>query len=118
MEATKVLNVDRIEAWADIVNRFTKKLSSWKANLLSIGGRLTLVKSVLGSLPIYFLSMFKEPEAVISKLESIRRRFFWSMKGDENKMVWIRWQKILSCKKDGGLGVGSIKAKNLDLMGK
>nr|GEY94209.1 reverse transcriptase domain, reverse transcriptase zinc-binding domain protein [Tanacetum cinerariifolium] len=69
-------DMNRIEAWADIVNTFTKKLSSWKANLLSIGGRLTLVKSVLGSLPIYFLSMFKAPEAVISKLESIRRRFF------------------------------------------
>nr|GEY62738.1 RNA-directed DNA polymerase, eukaryota, reverse transcriptase zinc-binding domain protein [Tanacetum cinerariifolium] len=92
---------------------FTKKLSSWKANLLSIGGRLTLVKSVLGSLPIYFLSIFKAPEAVISKLESIKRCFFWGMKDDENKMVWICWQKILSCKKDDGLGVGSIKAKNL-----
>ncbi|GJW67775.1 RNA-directed DNA polymerase, eukaryota, reverse transcriptase zinc-binding domain protein [Tanacetum coccineum] len=78
-------DMNRIEAWSDIVNRFTKKLSSWKANLLSIGGRLTLVKLVLG---------------------------------DENKMVWIRWQKILSCKKDGGLGVGSIKAKNMGLMGK
>nr|GEV35802.1 RNA-directed DNA polymerase, eukaryota, reverse transcriptase zinc-binding domain protein [Tanacetum cinerariifolium] len=82
---------------------FTKKLLLWKANLFSIGGRLTLVGSVLGSLPIYFLLMFKAPKAVISKLESIRRRFFWGMKGDENKMVWIRWQKILSYKKDGGL---------------
>ncbi|GKF67459.1 hypothetical protein Tco_0197138, partial [Tanacetum coccineum] len=31
-------DMNRIEAWSDIVNRFTKKLSSWKANLLSIGG--------------------------------------------------------------------------------
>nr|GEY32667.1 RNA-directed DNA polymerase, eukaryota, reverse transcriptase zinc-binding domain protein [Tanacetum cinerariifolium]GEZ36970.1 RNA-directed DNA polymerase, eukaryota, reverse transcriptase zinc-binding domain protein [Tanacetum cinerariifolium] len=79
-------DMNRIEAWSDISNKFTKKLLSWKANLLSIGGRLTLVKAVLGN--------------------------------DENKMVWIRWQKILSSKKDGGLGVGSIKAKNMGLMGK
>ncbi|GKD71944.1 reverse transcriptase domain, reverse transcriptase zinc-binding domain protein [Tanacetum coccineum] len=69
-------DMNKIEAWSDIANKFTKKLSSWKANLLSIGGRLTLVKSVLGNLPIYFLSIFKAPEAVISQLESIRRRFF------------------------------------------
>nr|GEW02027.1 RNA-directed DNA polymerase, eukaryota, reverse transcriptase zinc-binding domain protein [Tanacetum cinerariifolium] len=86
-------DMNMIEAWSDIVNRFTKKLSSWKANLLSIGGWLTLVKSVL--------------EDVSS-----------SMKGNKNKMAWICWQKIISCKKDGGLGVGSIKAKNTGLMGK
>ncbi|GJW43442.1 reverse transcriptase domain, reverse transcriptase zinc-binding domain protein [Tanacetum coccineum] len=69
-------DMNRIKAWSDIANKFTKKLSSWKANLLSVGSRLTLVKAVLGSLPMYFLSIFKAPEAVISQLESIRRRFF------------------------------------------
>ncbi|GJW74859.1 hypothetical protein Tco_0134229 [Tanacetum coccineum] len=36
--------------WKMLVDRFHMRLSSWKANLLSIGGRLTLIKSVLGSL--------------------------------------------------------------------
>ncbi|GJS67889.1 RNA-directed DNA polymerase, eukaryota, reverse transcriptase zinc-binding domain protein [Tanacetum coccineum] len=40
----------KIADWTKVINRFSKKLASWKANLLSIGGRLTLVKSVLGSL--------------------------------------------------------------------
>ncbi|GJX75163.1 RNA-directed DNA polymerase, eukaryota, reverse transcriptase zinc-binding domain protein [Tanacetum coccineum] len=54
-------------------------------------------------LPFTYLGLPVAPEAVISQLESIRRHFFWGMKDDENKMVWIRWQKILSSKKDGGL---------------
>ncbi|GKF21986.1 putative RNA-directed DNA polymerase, eukaryota, reverse transcriptase zinc-binding domain protein [Tanacetum coccineum] len=65
-----------VDGWAEVTNRFRKRLSSWKANSLSIGGRLTLVKSVLGSLPIYYLSLFKAPSLVIDTLESIRRRFF------------------------------------------
>nr|GFA48284.1 RNA-directed DNA polymerase, eukaryota, reverse transcriptase zinc-binding domain protein [Tanacetum cinerariifolium] len=33
-----------------LIDRFKARLLGWKANLLSIGGRLTLIKSVLGSL--------------------------------------------------------------------
>lgn len=36
----------RMDAWNDVVLRITKRLVPWKNNLLSIGGRLTLVKSV------------------------------------------------------------------------
>ncbi|GJU14706.1 RNA-directed DNA polymerase, eukaryota, reverse transcriptase zinc-binding domain protein, partial [Tanacetum coccineum] len=48
--------------WDNIVQRFKDRLSKWKANMLSIGGRLTLIKSVLGSLGIYYMSLFRVPE--------------------------------------------------------
>ncbi|GJR37814.1 hypothetical protein Tco_1213498 [Tanacetum coccineum] len=38
---------EKNDAWNDVVNKFTRRLSSWKANMLSIDGKLTLVKSVL-----------------------------------------------------------------------
>ncbi|GKC41704.1 putative RNA-directed DNA polymerase, eukaryota, reverse transcriptase zinc-binding domain protein [Tanacetum coccineum] len=69
-----------VDGWDVVINRFCEKLSSWKANTLSIDGRLTLVKAVLGSLPIYYLSLFKAPSLVIDALETIRRRFFWGFK--------------------------------------
>ncbi|GKA38784.1 putative RNA-directed DNA polymerase, eukaryota, reverse transcriptase zinc-binding domain protein [Tanacetum coccineum] len=37
----------KIADWTEVINRFYKRLASWKANLLSIRGKLTLVKSVL-----------------------------------------------------------------------
>ncbi|GJR66188.1 putative RNA-directed DNA polymerase [Tanacetum coccineum] len=104
--------------WNGMIDRFSKKLSNWKANLLSIGGRLTLVKSVLENLPIYFLSLFRAPASAINKMESIRKRFFWGVNANERKIMWIRWDQMVLDKKNGGLGIGSIKAKNMSLLGK
>nr|GEV03186.1 RNA-directed DNA polymerase, eukaryota [Tanacetum cinerariifolium] len=36
-----------ISSWKTLIARFQLRLSSWKASLLSIGGRLTLIKAVL-----------------------------------------------------------------------
>ncbi|CAN1782077.1 hypothetical protein LINPERHAP1_LOCUS15656 [Linum perenne] len=61
--------------WDPVVSCVTKRLSSWKARLLSFGGRLTLVKSVLSSLPIYYMSLFRAPVQVVKQIEKVQCRF-------------------------------------------
>ncbi|GJZ46698.1 RNA-directed DNA polymerase, eukaryota, reverse transcriptase zinc-binding domain protein [Tanacetum coccineum] len=51
-------NMKFIASWKTLVDRFHMRLSSWKANLLSIGGRLTLIKYVIGGLNIDSLKAF------------------------------------------------------------
>ena len=53
--------MSRIQSWNDIVESMVSRLSRWKLKTLSIGGRLTLLKSVLGVIPIYHMSIFKVP---------------------------------------------------------
>ncbi|GKF69380.1 hypothetical protein Tco_0202437 [Tanacetum coccineum] len=70
-------NMSRKQAWKEVVDKVLSSLSRWKMKLLSIGGRLTLLKSVLGSMPIIFhMSIFKVPLSILKSLESIRSRFF------------------------------------------
>ncbi|XP_065636435.1 uncharacterized protein LOC136070423 [Quercus suber] len=57
--------------WNPILEKMEKKLSSWKHLYLSKGGRLTLLKSTLSSLPTYYLSLFIIPKTVATKLERI-----------------------------------------------
>ncbi|KAE8678433.1 hypothetical protein F3Y22_tig00111410pilonHSYRG00088 [Hibiscus syriacus] len=45
--------------WEPVMQSFNKKLFGWKASSLSMAGRLVLIKSVLSSLPIFFLSIFR-----------------------------------------------------------
>ena len=62
--------------WNIIEQRFEKKLSSWKGEHLSVGGRLVLINSVLTSLAMFMLSFFEVPRGVLEKLEYYRSRFF------------------------------------------
>ncbi|GJR02216.1 putative RNA-directed DNA polymerase, eukaryota, reverse transcriptase zinc-binding domain protein [Tanacetum coccineum] len=101
-------NMSRCANWTPIINRFHNRLSMWKAKTLSFGGRLTLIKSVLGSLGVYYFSSFKAPISIINKLETIRRRFFRGGNIEENKIAWIAWDKIMSPLIQGGLGVGTL----------
>lgn len=54
------------------MERVEKKLSSWKANYLSLGGRVTLILSALSNLPIYlFLSLFKCQASMVKQIERV-----------------------------------------------
>nr|GEZ98008.1 RNA-directed DNA polymerase, eukaryota [Tanacetum cinerariifolium] len=44
-------SMSRKLAWADTVQKLRSQLSKWKVKTLSIGGRLTFLKSVLGASP-------------------------------------------------------------------
>lgn len=66
-----------VKGWETIIDNFSSSVSSWKVKMLSIGGRLTLIKVVLGSLCIYFFSLFRVPSTICHMLEICRSRFFW-----------------------------------------
>nr|GEX19632.1 RNA-directed DNA polymerase, eukaryota, reverse transcriptase zinc-binding domain protein [Tanacetum cinerariifolium] len=108
--------MNRVESWSHLVSKFNDKLSNWKANLISIGGRLTLIKAVLGSVRIYHMSIFKLPETMNHTLERIHASFFWGGDEDRKKMAWVKWDLILASLAKGGLRVGSLKAFNLALL--
>ncbi|KAL6508840.1 hypothetical protein OROHE_021399 [Orobanche hederae] len=111
-----VSNMYRIDSWNHVVDRVKARLNNWKANMLSIGGRLSLIKSVLGSVAIYPLSIFKLPIAVAKSIEAIRRNFFIGKSSDSRKMSWFAWDHVLTSKENGGLGIGSLFALNRALL--
>jgi len=69
--------------WKMVEDRFQKKLSSWKGKLLSYGGSLVLINSVLSSLAMFMMSFFEVPKGILKKLDFYRSAFFWQ--GDNHK---------------------------------
>lgn len=58
------------------------EISIWKANYLSFGGRITLIKETLSNLPTYYLSFFKIPKGFAADIERLQTNFY----GGDNKI--------------------------------
>ena len=94
-----------------------RKLSTWNANYLSIGGRVTLIKSILLNLPVYYFSIFRCSISIIKRLEKLQREFLWHGTRSQKKLHFVDWDSI--CKlKEGGLGIRLLKKMNQALLGK
>ena len=63
-----------------------RRLPGWKKLYLSKGGKVTLIKSTLSSLPTYFLSLFPIPAKVAKRVEKLQRDFLWSGIRDDCKI--------------------------------
>jgi hypothetical protein len=94
------------------------KLAGWKSLYLSRGGRLTLLKSTLSSLPTYYLSLFTIPISVANRMERIKRNFLWGSYGDGVTTPLVNWDIVCSPINHGGLGVRKIAVFNKALLGK
>ena len=93
------------EIWNPILEKMERRLAGWKRSYLSKGGRLTLNKSTLSSLPTYFLSLFPVPSSVAHRIEKLQRDFLWGGLGDEFKYHLVNWHTICAPIQQGGLGL-------------
>ncbi|KAL5164919.1 putative ribonuclease H protein [Glycine soja] len=87
-----------------------------KQRSISMAGRITLIKVVLTALPMFYLSFFRAPIAVIKRLTAIQRKFLWGGSCDGKKIAWIPWSKVCAPTAKGGLGITDIKALNYALL--
>jgi hypothetical protein len=81
--------------WNGVIDKVQKKLPNWKGALLSIGGRIVLINSVLSSTPLYMLSLYKMPVKIKKKLDRIRCQFLWQGTSTKKKVFLNQMVKKL-----------------------
>jgi hypothetical protein len=97
--------------WKIVEERLQLRLSSWKGKLLSIGGRLILINSVMYNMVLYMLPFFLLPKGVLNRLDFFRSRFFWQGDSEKKNYRLAKWSVVCSPKDQGGLGIHDLEVK-------
>jgi hypothetical protein len=106
------------QIWDQILEKMERKLAGWQRMYLSKGGRVTLIKSTLSSLPTYFLSLFSIPVSVAARIDTIQRNFLWGGRGEGKKFHLMNWSQVCQPLHLGGLGIHNVRLFNRALLGK
>lgn len=109
----------RKQDWDILLSKIRSRLASWKSKLLSLGGRLTLVNSVLTAIPTYWMSLFRLPVGVAKSIDKIRRDFLWSGPDTQhNKIRLVNWMRLCRSTDQGGWDILNLQTFNSALLGK
>ncbi|KAK1299943.1 putative ribonuclease H protein [Acorus calamus] len=92
-----------------LLEKVRRRIEGWKGHLLSFAGRVELAKTVLNSFQIFWSSAFLLPQKTSNFLEKLFRSFIWGGPSMKQSMHHIDWSTICSPRREGGLGLKSIK---------
>ncbi|RVX00739.1 putative ribonuclease H protein [Vitis vinifera] len=81
-----------VVVWDGVEERMRKRLALWKRQFISKGGRITLIRSTLASMPIYLMSLMCIPRVVRLRLEKIQRDFLWGGGALEKRPHLVNWR--------------------------
>ncbi|XP_048634909.1 uncharacterized protein LOC125608532 [Brassica napus] len=92
-----------INDYMPLVQKIRKKMSYWTGRLLSYGGRLQLISSVITSVANFWLSAFRLPSSCLKEIERLCSAFLWSWPDLKTSKAKLCWQDVCLPKKEGCL---------------
>ncbi|CAM8943762.1 unnamed protein product [Rhodiola kirilowii] len=99
----------KIEYFQRLEDQSRARITGWMRNMLSLGGKITLVESVLNSMAAHVLACLSTPTAVIDRISSLLSNFIWDS-GGQSRHHWVSWSDICREKQAGGLGIRHLDA--------
>ncbi|XP_058733771.1 uncharacterized protein LOC131605433 [Vicia villosa] len=110
------INPKRISSWNSLLLKIRNRLLNWKEKFISLGERVTLLKSVLSPLAIFLLSFYKAPVKVCKDIVKLQSNFLWGGVEVKKRIHWVGWDNVCLPSTRGGLGLKNIGEFNKALL--
>lgn len=101
-----------------LVERVSCRINGWGSKLFLVGGKETLITSVLQAIPTFAMSCFRIPKATIMSIEKECAKFCWGTDSNRRKMHWKSWDFLCQPKSSGGMGFRKMDVFNKALIAK
>ncbi|XP_026446728.1 uncharacterized protein LOC113347313 [Papaver somniferum] len=88
------------------------RLRGWHSKLIPQEGRTTQLNSVLSTMDMYQMQVFKLPDTTIAHMNKIQRQYWWHNFTNHKSPRVISWDNVNLPKKLGGLGLKNLKNYN------
>lgn len=72
-----------------LMDKLYKKLAGWKIGMLSFAGRVALLKSVLTSIPVYYMTVAALPTRTVTEIDRLLRKFVWGKLNEDRYISFI-----------------------------
>eukprot|EP00253_Pinus_taeda_P015908 PITA_15908 len=106
----------KVAHWLPLLDKIKNRIQAWGASWLNNAGKVTLMKSVLLSMPLYQNSIILAPKSFLSKLDSLLRRFLWEGGNNNDRRIHlVNWEILKRPFLVGGLQLRNLAAQNLAL---
>ncbi|GKE39207.1 hypothetical protein Tco_1462612 [Tanacetum coccineum] len=106
----------KIRDCKELVERVQIRMEDWKYKSLSIAGRLQLIASVIGSMHVYWASVFIIPSSVLHDIKQLMQGFLWCQGNVKRGKAKVAWEVVYLPKQEGGLGIRRLDHFNSALM--
>lgn len=101
-----------VSQFSPLLRKLEAAVQSWVGKHLSFAGRLELLRSVLFGMVQFWLCIFPIPETVVLQIARICRNFLWTGNVQKSHSALVAWKSICMPRREGGLGLFGIKARN------
>lgn len=92
--------------------RYKKKFNAYDARLLSLARRTILAKSVLLTIPGYFVQSIIIPIGVCDQIEQIVGHFIWGSTNTKPKAALVKWDPYYQTFSKGRIGLQRLILQN------
>lgn len=93
-------------------------MDMWKSSLLSLVGRVVLIRDTLTIIPFCIMQKQWIPTSIYDAINRMAKSFLWNSKLDGKGVHLVQWDIVSDAKHKKGLTIRSARENNIIMLGK